>query len=922
MPIPRGSVKQLTEEQRKAWSACCDAIDDIAGKIATRHRSSELLKILHVLRCVRQGVMPDTVQAPATSLGERLRQAVVSMEEPGYRFEDTASLYETLRKVPKETFKAVYPFLVDRALHKSAEFCFHSVVCPPRYFARTVAGAVTRPGCRSVLNRYAGIRTFGWALPAGIAYKAEEESPLLRLIGEVTGEALGPQPVPWPEGERPDALVATLPIDYSFNQVNKWETYEQSCYNIQRAFLEEVRSGAAVRMAAGVFHFKACNGFGCQELRKELFESGHVETVVTFPDSSGYNILPDADVITSLVIFDFTKRHDTVRFITAGKIIADLALRYGEASVVFNQDYDIVEMADGESSAIVPMQGIRDTDYAFNAYLHVQDIEILDGQKLVRMSDLAEMVVPSRYESREGRIARWRDLSYEVATACTQIPVSEGKVYAAIPVDGESILFQPSEDWRISARISRDSRPFYVEEPMVVLKPKNDAILPEYLISVLLTDRKISAYVRHISEYYVDGFRRSHLMHMLVPIYPDLEQQRQSVEIFLQEKPEEIVFNAVSVGLDAPDVQGDALMKDGVRVIRSLGSASELASLLDERKDNPDLGTSFEVIIADSRCPLGKDGEEPFDGLDEVITLHDRYGIPVFLLSDIQGEEFVQASGIKRRRLEYFLDGSHLFPSGDVRALGEAIRAELGSNVAEDVVVRNRFASFFEAADWYDRTFGQKTSDIISSFLLDDGEARPFNDIRILTESVIRTLQGLNVIPPELDPGAVPKFIYERRFEDKNKGGRIYYLTADLMPKYLSSAIVTLYEVGRPGSHTMLEDRNMGKIVVNAFMALLEWFYSSRERFSSPVFGFYDVQNPNEEEYIFEGEYRGTVQCDVIDGREYYYSGEFHLQVEKSRPQVRAGDTVIVRRAKKERQVKKEGVTKYASKADYHKVDA
>lgn len=880
------------------------------------------MKLLHVLRCTRQGTSLVDDQGSLPETGERLRLAVLAMEEPGYRFGDVSSLYETLKDVPEETFKAVYPFLVDRVLHKSAEFRFHSVVCPPRYFARTVAGAVARTGCHSVLNRYAGIGTFGWALPAGVAYKAEEESPLLRLIGEVAGEALGPESVPWPDSGKPDALVATLPIDYSFDQVNRWEAYEHSCYMIQKEFLEDIRSGSATRMAAGVFHFKACNDYGCQELRKDLFESGHVETVVTFPDSSGYNILPDADVITTLVIFDFTRQHDEVRFITAGKIIAGLALRYGEASVVFNQDYDILEMADEESSAIVPMQDIRDTDYAFNAYLHVQDVETRDGQQLVRMSDLAEMVVPSRYESQEGRIARREDLSYEVATACTQIPVWEGKVYSAIPVEGESILFQPSGDWRISARINRDSRLFYVEEPMVVLKPKSDAVIPEYLISVLLTDKKFSAYVRHISEYYVDGFRRSHLMHMLVPIYLDLERQRKSVESYNQEKNKKIIFNAVSVGLDAQDVPGDALMKDGVRVIRSLDTASELASMLNEHSNHPDLGSSFEVIIADSRCPLGKGDEEPFDGLDELISLHERYGVPVFLLSDIPGEELVKESGIKRRRLEYFLDGSHLFPPGDVRALGEAIRAELGRNVADEVVVRNRFASFFEAADWYDRTYGQKTSETISSFLLNDGEARPFNDIRILTESVIRTLQGLNVVPRELDPGAVPKFLYERRFEDKNRGGRIYYLTADLMPKYLSSSIVTIYEVGRPGSHSILEDGNMSKIVVNSFMAFLEWFYSNRERFSSPVYGYYDIQDPNEVEYIFEGEYRGMVECEIIDGREYYYSGEFHLQVEKNRPQVRAGDTVIVWRAKRERQVRKEGVTKYASKADYRKADA
>lgn len=881
------------------------------------------MKLLHVLRCTRQGTPLDGDQGFFPETGERLRLAVLAMEEPGYRFSDVSSLYETLKDVPEETFKAVYPFLVDRVLHKSAEFRFNSVVCPPRYFARTVAGAVSRTASRSVLNRYAGIGTFGWALPAGVAYKAEEESPLLRLIGKVAGEALGPEPVPWPDSGKPDALVATLPIDYSFDQVNRWEAYEHSCYMIQKEFLEDIQSGSATRMAAGIFHFKACNGYGCQELRKDLFESGHVETVVTFPDSSGYNILPDANVITSLVIFDFTRRHDTVRFITADKIIAELALKYAAPSVAFNQDYDLVEMSDDSSSAIVPLQDIRDTDYAFNAYLHVQDVVPLDGQKLVRMSELAEMVVPSNgYVHRKGRIARWDDLSYEVATACSQIPVTEGEVHAAVPVKGESVLFRQSSDWSISARINREKDVFYVEEPMVVLKPRKTAILSEYLISVLLTDKSLRNYLKHICEYYVDGFRRSHLMHMLVPIYPDQEQQRKSVEIFLQDKPEEIVFNAVSVGLDTTGGLAESLMNDDVRIIMPFDSASALEPLLEERTDHHDLGASFEVIVANPQCQYGQEGEDPYDGLDELISLHDRYGIPIFLLSDIPGEKLVQESGIKRRRLEYFLDGSHLFPSGDVRALGEAIRAELGRNIADEVVVRNRFASFFEAADWYDRTYGQKTSETISSFLLDDGEARPFNDIRILTESVIRVLQGLNVVPRELDPGAVPKFLYERRFEDKNKGGRIYHLTVDLMPKYLSSSIVTIYEVGRPGSHSILEDGNMSKIVINSFMAFLEWFYSNRERFSSPVYGYYDIQDPNEVEYIFEGEYRGKVECEIIDGREYYYSGDFHLQVEKNRPQVRAGDTVIVWRAKRERQVRKEGVTKYASKADYRKADA
>ena len=923
MHVMNTASRRLNREHRKIWEKCCDAIDECSASVVTRERNCELLKLLYALYSVKYGLSRDAVPPTADpALGSRLRQAIAGMEEPGYPFGDIAPLCSFLETVPGEAYAAVYPLLIDHVFLKSKEFRLHSVICPPRYFGRTIAEAVRRTGSRTVLNERAGIGALGWTLPPDVSYRADEGTPLLRLIGEVAADAFGSPvaaPGSWPEGTVPDAVVSVLPVNYCFAEVNWWEHCSTKYSRIQREFLEAVLSGKlAGRMAAGVFHYSVCNNYSCQDVRKALFEAGHVETVVTFPNSSAYSILPDANVVTSLVIFDFTRRHDSVRFIDAGKIISE------NPSLVlstFEDDYDLVSKADDGNSAMVPVQRIRETDYAFNAYLHVQDVELKDGQRLVRLSDIADMVSPRQFRDHKGLVADDHDLAFDLGTACTQIPLRAGEVNCGFAVNGEAILFRVAEDWRVSARISRADGTFYVEDPMTVLKPKRSAVLPEYLLSILLSDRKLRGYLSHICEYYVDGFRKSHLMNRLVPIYADLEEQRKCVELFIQKAPERMVFNAVYLGAAGASCPGKELEDSGVRVIAEDRSVVDLEARLKRVSDKGDIGSAVDLVIADPLCRYGGEPEDDYDGLDGLISVAQQRDIPVYLLSGVAQETVIRDSGIKRRRLSYFLEGNRFFRREDVGPMIRAIRSELDRFVTEGTAIRNRFPAFFDAAGWYERAYGTPVSATISPFLLRiDGDIRPYNDIRILTESVIRTLQSLGVVPKELDPGAVPKFIYDKRYQDNSNGGRIYYLTVvDLMPKFLSSALVTVYDACRQGSHGIIDDPNMGRVVVNSFMALLEWFHSNRERFSAGVHGYYDIQDPNEEEFIFEGEYRGVVCCEVIAGKRYYYTGEFHLQVNDANPQVNQGDTVVVTRAKREQHIRKEGVTKYVPRNNYRK---
>lgn len=919
----KAAVKKLTRGQRAVWEKCCDAIGECARSVVTRERNGELLKLLYALYSVRHGLpLGPRPSAAQDALGERLCQTVTAMEAPGYSFGDIAPLHAFLKEVPERDLEAVYPFLMDNVFLRSRELRLHSVVCPPRYFGRTVAGAVARTGSRTVLNRWAGVGALGWTLPSGVSYRADEPSPLLGLIGEVAADAFGTPvagPYEWIEGEIPDAVVSVLPVNYCFAEVNWWEHCHTSYGRIQQDFLEAAASGAlAKRMAAGVFHYSVCCNYSCQEVRKALFEAGHVETVVTFPDSSAYNILTDANVVTSLVIFDFTRKHDTVRFIDAGKVIAANPSYWHS---VFSDDYDLVDMADGGNSALVPLQRVRETDYAFNAYIHVQDVELKEGQRLVRLSDIAEMVTPERYQDYEGLIADHHDLAFDQRTACTPIPLREGEVSCGFPVSGETILFRVAEDWRVSARIARGDGVYYVEDPTTVIRAKQSVVLPEYLLSILLSDRCLRRYLSHICEYYVDGFRRSHLMNRLVPIYTDLEEQRKCVELFIPKEPAQLVFSAVYVGSEGGGHVTEELQGKGVRIVATYDTVAGVEERLKSSSDGRDIGSSVDLVIADPLCRSGEEQEEQYDGLDRLISLEEKYGIPVYLLSGIPSETVVRDSGIKKRRLAYFFEGNRFFSRDEVGPMAGAIRSEMGGSVSELAVLRNRFSAFFEAAAWYEREWGTPVSETVSPYLLQlDGDIRPFNDIRILTESVIRTLQGLGVLPKELDPGAVPRFIYDGMYEDRSGGNRIYHLAVpDLMPKFLSAALVTIYDAGRPGSHDIIQDPNMGRVVINAFMALLEWFHSNRDRFSSGVYGYYDVQDPDETEFIFEGEYRGVVSCEIIGGKRYYYTGEFHLQVDRTNPQVKEGDTVVITRAKREQKVCKAGVTKYVGRNNYRK---
>ena len=919
---------KLTEAQRETCSACREAIEECAHRTVSGQRNSELLKLFLALYAVRCGAHLRYVDGrlagvdSGDSLCTRLYQALSAIMGPDYSFGDIEGLYVRLKEVPVDTYRAIYPSLMDKALMYARDTRYYSTACPPRYFSRTIDGALQRTGCRTVSNPRAGFGALTWAFPPGVECRLEERSPLLALLGEVATDALGNGTSSfgsWPEGVLPDAAVSVLPINYSFDQVEWWEQSKKVNIKVQKQFLEDALAGRlATRMVAAVLHFDACNNYICQEARKALFEEGRVETVVTFPCSSGYNILPDAaNVVTSLVILDFTRRHDTVRFIAAESIIAENPqYRFS----VFSTDYDFVEINDGRTFAVVPLSDIRDTAYAFNAYLHVQNVPLQDGGRLVRLADVADLVLPDGpYRSLKGLTVGREELSYEVAAACRQVPLKKGRVIDGHEISGETVLFTLDEDWKVSAGINRGKRPFLVEDTVHVLRPKRNVILPEYLVYVLLNDRSLKEYMGHICEHYLNGFRTSHLMNRLIPLCGDLEEQRRCVEIFMQDTPAELVYDALLLSSRPEEDLAGELSSSGIRVSRTVGTVSELEALLSEVASRRDIGASFDVLFADPLCRCGEGDEEPYEGLDCLIDLKERCGAPVYLISGVDAATLIRESGIRRRRLSYFLDGGRFFRRGETGALAAAVRTELKASAGEEALIRNRFAAFFEAAAWYDRTYGKEVSATISSYLSGKAGARPFNDVRSLTEGVIRILQEVDAVPKGLDPGAVPKFINERRYENKKEGGKVYYLLVDLMPRYLSSALVTVYDAGRSGSHDIVEDTNMGMAVVNAFMSFLEWFYANRERFASRVTGYYDAENPNEKEYIFEGAYEGVVRCEIIEGRPYYYCGEFHLQVDERNPGVSEGDTIVITRARRERRPRKEGVSKYADRNGYEK---
>lgn len=836
-------------------------------------------------------------------------------------------LQELIESISKRLFDESYFHLLDGALCRT-DLVAGTQMQPNARIATTIANILQENGCKTVCSAYSGVGLFALACK-GMKHTGIEPYAPANLIAEVLCDARGirnaqfltDDPLENWTRRQFDAVIGNLPVDADFFNLYRADHMLFNFNQQQDAFIRKlIDRKTAKKMAALLVHFEFANYYRYDKTRQRICEKGMLKTVIALPE----DIFRDALVPTYLVILDMEGGRNEAEFLDARE---SKFRQTAFSHIIRANEFDVRECVKDNERVTVGYDQIARASWSFNPAVYIQNAECREGQELVRLGDLVRMEIGDMVKGE--RYVGYESLSSDFSRVATGItpaaPNGENQ-----QVDGPCVLVALSrgsrrETQKIQCGICNDPGRYSVTFYLPVLKPDTEKILPEYLALALLSDPSFARYFKAIQEYYVDDIRSSHLLERRIPVLTDLVAQKKAVLDALERSDmAEMTYNIIVAGAgDNLYRYRNALSRYGCNLLAAPetvegpdGLEKRLADL--SRKDVPVLQKADAVIVV-SDIPLAGEGPEaPFSGLDAVVDLQLLYGnkgLPFFASSPHSLEDIRKAGLISPRRLKALAEG-HFFKTGKdggpSEALAASVREELDHALSPEARIRSRHRAAFEAAAWLDEHYPLKdirASVTLSDFLMAVEEgvdtSRNLSDLRNVAHRIIEILKDCRAVPP-IDNGAIPHFLYDKKYENK-KDGKTYIQDVDIMRRSLASSLISLIDIGNEGTHTFRSSANLGTAMLQTLLEFVTWFHEKREDFARILTNYWHVDSEYERDWE---ETSGPATYQMVAGKKFWTCGETHLYVPKD-SDLEYGDIVTIRKRTVERSPEKVPGVKY-----------
>jgi len=815
-----------------------------------------------------------------------------------------------IKSIDRGLFDECYTYLVEEVLC-ATDLADGTQMNPNFRIARTIANIISEHGCNDVMCAYSGIGTYAVACRQFTYLGVEGYAPA-NLIAEFlcsvydipNKEFITKNPSERPD-KKYDAVIGNLPVDVDFFNVHRWERHHQSFNDLQDAFINQlVKRKFSNKCAALLVHFEFANNFTYDTTRRFICNKGMLESVIALPE----NIFKESFGPSYILVLDFERQHDSAIFYDARQSL-NRQKTYG--SLFDRNDYDLRECVRDTETIIVSYDTIKKLSWSFNPSAYLQDAECREGMELVRLGDLVDipswtMAKGERFISSDRLSDRFEFISKHI------VPEAPSKTDGVL-VEGPSVLLALSRGARreiqnLRCGICDEPGQYSVEFFLPVLKPKKDKILADYLALALISDSSFARYLKSVQEYWCDTVRSSYLLERKIPVLTDLAAQKKAVlDALGRADMANITYNIIVAGADERVQRYRCLLsKYGCNIISTVQCVhgpDGLEDVLHElsSKGVP-LSRKVDAVIFESNIPyLNINDTEEFSGLDAILDLklsRDYDNIPFFASSDESLDIIQSKARISLRRLmslnngHFFLNDEKHFPS---EALFSSLREELDRMLSPEARVRSRHKEVFEAAEWIDEHYPEKqihSSEIISDFLMAIEEGvetqKNLSDLRNVAHRIIEILKEYNAVP-QLDNGAIPQLLYENEYKDKSSGV-VYHQDFSLMPRSLSSSLVSLINIGNEATHSFSHSRNLGTSMLQILMEFICWFYNNKQEFSETLTNYWHKGNNVEEKWIDK---IGTVNMKVVGHEQVWFSGDVRLFI-KGKTTLTIGDKVHI----------------------------
>ena len=863
----------------------------------------DILSVLFFLYCIKKNIplkldrIKVTLPADSNDTLHKRIYSVITGGNADHEFINyMVSFYEEMKTCPKAAFMTEYPNLIRIVVMRYAGIQ-NSVLFPPAPVLATVSNILKDYGCKSVYSLNDNLGALSLFLEDDVQFYGHHNSEYLNIIRDVLYDTFNCSNDILPHTSSPgryDAIVSLGGFDYYFAQ--GWEKYtfrlEYKC-NLHAGALRAIMNFNKSDIVVFHAHHRLANNPEHMEIRKRLCEEGVLDMVITLPD----NIYEDAKVATSILVINRKKTDDVVTFIAAKNAFKE----YGDLS----KDIDLRRAVLEEDMVKVSYEEMKDMEWAFNAYLYIQDAVCQEGQELVPLKDLVTFKAGYGQEPISSEVIDVDSCSANIADAIGDIRLQEaGFEDHYYKIDGPAVCFNVAKDFSLSVAVYDSPQPCSVYMSCYSLSPDIAKISLQYLAYTLLSDASFQRFIRHTLEYYadVDGIRPQYILNRKVAIYTDTTKQREAILPFLKEETAANRYNVILALSEKRSMDSEIvslLSENNIKVLATPTCVPELSRQLDKyASDSVSSSERVDAVIVDTDIPYSNTEE---DGFKDVAYMVPRYKIPFYASSAVGCDEL----DVPRRMMAYFTDEEYKRFYGteavQFSLLLKNLTKELQARQSHDYILRNKYPEFYTASTWIDErhpelNIGKHVSESLKQEIINDPNSREnsLNHIRIIAEHLIKWMQEYNLAPPMLKAGEVTKFYRDGRYND--------YLLLDknLIPKPLASLLSALYDVGNEGSHKFLNANLYHKSIVMILMSFVQWMYENSNLFDKKNEGCYTCLSNAEKKPV-----EGVVQCDTSTGKPYYYCGNIHLEVNHSK-KLSEGDKVRVNDYKEELRPRKD----------------
>lgn len=537
----KGSAKERLFNQLQI---CLDALGSYDASslmpllyVVVAHHQGHLVSIIGESGNIFNGKMHiqpiELIDGYESVLLKEIRESVNPSYFEGQSAEIVFRFYETCNEYIQEYYQDIIEYIISFFSSRGGRYAGMAIT--PFGVANLMSKLIERCCPSKIYDPCAGLCTFS-LLPnlREIPFVGQEISPFTKVLADIRLDAAHKSAtiynedstLLWRDKDCCDVIASELPFGVRLYDNNADRNRPKL---LEDYVLYKFIKSPSIKKAVLMVSMSTCFRRENLDLRKTLCKNNWIDCIIKLP----IGILPYAGINTAIVVLNKERVSKDIRFILADDCIIN---EKKSRALDYQSVLERVAGLDEKQSALISVSETFNKDCSLDPSAYVEKrIEVLPGQKIVKFSSLAikEKGI-RRFEEKKGRVLQPEHMCGSIAEMHTRdILIDEVELTksAYVKISSKVIIFNVRAD---RFYIKTDEEVLFVSPNYNCFTIFEDKCLPEYLADCVINAKQFRE-----SALFGQGMPRIDWENLLLPIYENLESQKQIVQrIYRQEQNE------------------------------------------------------------------------------------------------------------------------------------------------------------------------------------------------------------------------------------------------------------------------------------------------------------------------------------------------------------------------------------------------